>query len=294
MPFLLAHLSDPHVPPLPAARLRELAGKRMLGYLNWTRNRRAKHRRDMLDVLVADMLAQQPDHVAVTGDLVNLSLDAEYAPARRWVESVGKPADVTVIPGNHDAYVGGALQRFTHNFTDYMSSDDTRGYKGFPFVRRRGDIALIATSSAVPTAPLMATGWLGAAQRDTLDRTLASLGDGNLFRVVLVHHPLRSSERHKRLIDAEELVDILKRRGADLVLHGHDHMHSTVLIDGPHGQIPVVSVPSASAATGEKRPPAAYNLFAISRVGEKWQCDHATRGFDEAGILRELNSTRLI
>jgi hypothetical protein len=37
--FTLAHLSDPHLAPLPATRLRDLAGKRAFGYLNWTRNR---------------------------------------------------------------------------------------------------------------------------------------------------------------------------------------------------------------------------------------------------------------
>ena len=55
--FTLAHLSDPHLPPLPAARLRDLAGKRALGYLNWTRNRHKYHRRDVLDALVSDMQA---------------------------------------------------------------------------------------------------------------------------------------------------------------------------------------------------------------------------------------------
>ena len=74
MAFTLAHLSDPHLPPLPAARLRDLASKRALGYLNWTRNRHKYHRREVLDALVADMRAQAPDHIAVTGDLVNLSL----------------------------------------------------------------------------------------------------------------------------------------------------------------------------------------------------------------------------
>ena len=87
--FTLAHLSDPHLPPLPAARLGDLAGKRALGYLNWTRNRHKFHRRDVLDALVADMQAQAPDQIAVTGDLVNLALDAEFAPARAWLESVG-------------------------------------------------------------------------------------------------------------------------------------------------------------------------------------------------------------
>src|ERR1700728_216375 len=84
--FTLAHLSDRHLPPLPAARLGDLAGKRALGYLNWKRNRRKFHRRDVLDALVSDIRAQAPDHIAVTGDLVNLALEAEFAPARVWLE----------------------------------------------------------------------------------------------------------------------------------------------------------------------------------------------------------------
>ena len=87
--FTLAHLSDPHLPPLPVPRLRDLAGKRALGYLNWTRNRRKVHKRDVLDALVSDLQAQGPDHIAITGDLVNLALEAEFAPSRAWLESVG-------------------------------------------------------------------------------------------------------------------------------------------------------------------------------------------------------------
>ena len=86
--FTLAHLSDPHLPPLPDPRLRDLAGKRALGYLNWTRNRRKFHRRDVLDALVSDMQAQRPDQIAITGDLVNLALEAEFAPSRAWQRRV--------------------------------------------------------------------------------------------------------------------------------------------------------------------------------------------------------------
>ena len=42
--FVLAHLSDPHLGPVPTPRLAELAGKRALGFLNWHRKRRAIHR----------------------------------------------------------------------------------------------------------------------------------------------------------------------------------------------------------------------------------------------------------
>src|SRR5260370_40584462 len=117
--FTLAHLSDPHLPPLPAARLRDFAGKRALGYLNWTRNRQKYHRREVLDTLVADMQARAPDHIAVTGDLVNLALEAAFAPARAWLESVGAPDRVTVIPGPHDAYVWATRHALAEAFGKY-------------------------------------------------------------------------------------------------------------------------------------------------------------------------------
>ena len=173
--FTLAHLSDPHLPPLPSARLRDLAGKRALGYLNWTRNRHKYHRRDVLDALVADLQAQRPDHIAVTGDLVNLALEAEFTPAAAWLESVGAPQHVTVIPGNHDAYVRATRHRFAGTFADYLRGDSEAGATSYPFLRRRGPLALIGVSSAVPTLPLMATGRLGRAQLDALDRILAQL-----------------------------------------------------------------------------------------------------------------------
>ena len=38
--FRLAHISDVHLGPLPDVTYRELASKRMVGYVNWQRNRR--------------------------------------------------------------------------------------------------------------------------------------------------------------------------------------------------------------------------------------------------------------
>src|ERR1700756_5104316 len=172
--FTLAHLSDPHLAPLPKPRLSELVGKRAFGYLNWTHNRHKIHRRDVLDALVSDMLAQAPDHIAVTGDLVNLALEAEFAPARAWLMSMGVPHGVTAIPGNHDAYVRRTRHRFVESFGDYLRGDDASG-DAFPFLRRRGPVALIGLSSAVPTPPLMATGTLGRRQREALERMLIRL-----------------------------------------------------------------------------------------------------------------------
>jgi 3',5'-cyclic AMP phosphodiesterase CpdA len=292
--FRLAHLSDPHLPPLPAPRLLELAGKRALGYLNWTRNRHKFHRRDVLDTLVSDMQAQTPDHIAITGDLVNLALEAEFAPAKAWVESVGAPDRVTVIPGNHDAYVRATQHRFAEAFCGYLQSDDTadKGV-GFPSLRRRGPLVVISVSSAVPTAPLMATGWLGRSQLEALERILEKLSAEEAFRVLLIHHPLRSDSRTKRLTDSSELLVLLKRHGVELILHGHDHVHSTLWVDGPKRSIPAIGVPSASAVAHGHYPAAAYNLFSIERDGGAWRCEQTVRGFKDGADVEELQHVTL-
>lgn len=293
--FTLAHLSDPHLPPLPSPRLLELAGKRALGYLNWTRNRHRYHRRDVLDVLISDLAAQVPDHIAVTGDLVNLALDAEFDPAKAWLKSVGPPERVTVVPGNHDAYVRATSHRFAETWGSYLAGDSANDDGAiFPSLRRRGPLALIGVSSAVPTPPLMATGWLGRSQMDALERLLAALASEPAFRVLLIHHPLRSNARAKRLTDSPELLALLKQHGVELVLHGHDHVHSTIWVEGPKGQIPAIGVPSASARAHGHYPDAAYNLFSIARDGDGWRCQQMVRGINEALQAREIRRVQLI
>ena len=293
--FTLAHLSDPHLAPLPRPRLLDLAGKRVLGYLNWTRNRHKFHKRHVLDALVSDMQEQVPDHIAVTGDLVNLALEAEFAPAQQWLESVGAPDRVTVIPGNHDAYVRMTRDRHTQAWGNYLAGDEKPdGGAAFPFVRRRGPLALIGLSSAVPTPPLMATGWLGRTQLDALERVLTGLPAEQAFRVLLIHHPLHSDARTKRLTDSGQLLALLKQHGVELVLHGHDHVHSTIWVDGPNGKIATIGVPSASAVAHGRHPAAAYNLFSIEREGAAWRCEQTVRGMDDALRVREIRKVRLM
>ena len=91
----LAHISDLHLSPVTGFGPRHWNLKRGLGFLNWQRGRRFVHSRDTADRLVDDMIQQDPDHVAVTGDLVNIGLPSEYEAARRWLESVGSPDRVT-------------------------------------------------------------------------------------------------------------------------------------------------------------------------------------------------------
>src|SRR5262245_23910288 len=149
--FVLAHLSDPHLGPLPTPGPTEFLSKRGLGYLNWLRKRRAIHRPEVLAAIVADLKNQHTDHIAVTGDLLNLSLPDEFARSRGWLDALGAPSDVTFVPGNHDFYVRGAAPLPGQHWADHMRGD---AGESFPFVRRRGAVALIGVSTSLATLPL--------------------------------------------------------------------------------------------------------------------------------------------
>ena len=99
------HISDPHLPPLPVPRFSELLSKRMFGFINWQKKRRDIHLFDTHWLRSAEVKKQAPDHIALTGDLVNLALLDEYPAARNWLEQLGSPKDITLVAGNHDAYL---------------------------------------------------------------------------------------------------------------------------------------------------------------------------------------------
>ena len=292
--FTLAHLSDPHLAPLPTPRWSELIGKRVTGYMNWQKKRRFIHEAATLAAIVADIKAQTPDHVAVTGDIANIGLAAEFPRGRDWLEGLASAQDMTLVPGNHDIYVREAAVFAARQWGTYMSDDERTG--GFPFVRRRDNVALIGLSTGVPTAPFLATGWLGAKQLAELAATLNKLSTENVFRVVLIHHPpATEAAQHKRLLDAHVFKRVIAAHGADLLLHGHDHLHMINWLDGPKGtRVPAIGVPSASAAPGSDTDTAAYNLYRIDGTRGAWQCEVISRGVASSGEVVQHKRFMLI
>ena len=283
MSFTIAHLSDPHLSPAPFPAGRELRLKRFLGWVNWKRARERLSDMDVLARIVADLRAHAPDHVAMTGDAVNLALRAEFQRAAAWMRTLGAEADVSYTPGNHDAYVRDALPVLERTFAPW-----TEGYR-FPYLRRRGEVALIGLNSGVPTWPLLATGRLGAAQLDAFARLLKETA--GLARVVMIHHPpMRGGKAPflRGLDDAGAFEAIVARHGAELVLHGHTHRVMaqslpSVATRNAAGVVPVLGAPSATANAPDAIHRACYYLIRLEREGASWRTDWRARGLAMSG-----------
>ncbi len=263
--FRIAHLTDPHVGPLPRPRLKQLLSKRLTGWYNWHRSRHDMHDMELLAALVADIHAQKPDHITCTGDTCNIGLPDEWKTSRVFMEELGDPSRVTFVPGNHDAYVRGSLEGLMKEIAPWTRGDDGRE-ASFPYLRRYGSIAIIGLSSAIPTLPFVASGRVGSRQMKATEEILKELGeDPHCFRIVLIHHPphVGGADPGRNLTDAKRFEKMLCRAGAELVLHGHNHVGSLAHLDGPRGPIPVIGAPSASARGGTLTHTAGYHLFTI-------------------------------
>jgi 3',5'-cyclic AMP phosphodiesterase CpdA len=285
--FTLAHLSDPHLPPPAALDLRAAANKRLLGYLSYRLKRKKVHEQAVLDALADDLRRAAPDHIAITGDLTTLALPAEFDRVRKWLHALGRADAISVIPGNHDAYVAVPWADSLAQWADFMADPEAPMVSDadFPFVRLRGPIAIVGVSSACPSPLLRATGRIGDAQLARLAQCLEGLGRRPLLRVVLVHHPpTAGAVTHRRqLIDQEAFRAVIKRSGAELILHGHHHRFSVGELPVPGGSAPVIGVPSASACRRIGHEHASYHLYRLSPADDGWRVAVEVRGLAESG-----------
>ena len=301
--MLLAHTSDWHTTQLRAdfRELRSFIGKRGIGWLSWWLRRRQEYRPELLGLLLGDLVAREPDHIAVTGDLTHLGLEAELLEAATWLAQLGPPDRVSLVPGNHDAYCGPLRGRGLEAWLPYLRGSEA-GREGpaalpeapnfvtYPSLSICDGVALIGLASPTRSSLPVSWGRIGGSQLERLDALLAELERRELCRVVLVHHPplphMVSADR--RLLDTAALGDVLRRRGAELLLHGHLHRTCFQWLEGPAGSIPSVGVRSGSARGKQRERRAQYHLYRIERSGAGFRIGLEIRGLAPYGddVLR--------
>ena len=270
--FKLIHISDVHLP-LQKVNWTDLLNKRLTGFANWHLGRKNRYSSSAISVLTRSLLAHQSDHIAVTGDLVNLGLPEENIAAARYLDALGKPDEVTAICGNHDAYIPSSLQDAIQQWGPYLSGDDApiTNAAQWPILRVRNNIAIIGCNSAEATSPFMATGYFRQDQAKRLKALLQKTKDQNLFRVVMIHHPPieNATKKHKRLIGQERFAAVIKEAGADIILHGHTHLDTRYSLETLAGDCPVICVPSLANRHGNSKPAGGYNLLNINTKAKK-------------------------
>lgn len=277
----VAHFSDLHVLALDGVSRTRLLNKRFTGWVNLKLKREHKHRPAYVRAIAREVTRAKIDHVVITGDLTNLALEQEFDATRKLLEDdLGLDAEhVTVVPGNHDLYTRGALRtrRFTTFFRHYMESDLPElaaeiPLGRFPVVKLRGPLAIIGLSSAVPRPPLMASGQLGPAQLDALERILAHPEVKKRTPVVALHHPVHNPKSRLKtfvegLWDAERLLRVVRALPRGMLLHGHLHSRMQRPLAEGIGHLWAIGATSASLDHEDGDRMAGFNLYEFDAEG---------------------------
>ncbi len=296
-------MSDPHVLSRTAAEWRSIVfNKRVTGYANLLLRRGRVHRREYLLAVFA-AAAELADHVVVTGDVTNLSLEHEYEEAGALLADVARRTEVTVVPGNHDAYLPATHQgrRFPHHFGRFVETDLPEFARDlpagpFPCVKLRGPVAFIGLSSAVPRPPFVAGGYVGRQQLEALVHLLAHPAVQRRTPVVLIHHPPvdarpRLMQLRDGLLDAAALRAVLAPLARGIVLFGHLHVRRRCTLSTPAGTIDVIGASGAALDHRDSAIRAGFNLYVVDDSGslasvEAHVLDPVRGGFDKRCITQ--------
>jgi 3',5'-cyclic AMP phosphodiesterase CpdA len=273
----IAHFSDLHLLSLEGVPAHRFLNKRFTGWVNLRLKRGSIHRAAYVRAIAREVARLDVEHVVVTGDLTNLALESEYELVRELFErDLGlDPARVTIVPGNHDLYTRGALasRRFERYLAPYLVSDlpelavDVGGGR-FPVVKLRGEVAVVALSSAVPRLPLVAAGELGGEQLAALARVLAHPEVARRAVLVALHHPAvhewsRVKTYVEGLRDAPALLAQLRPLARGLLLHGHLHRRIQRMVPTDDGQFLQVGATSASLHHDAPDRMAGFNVYDV-------------------------------
>jgi 3',5'-cyclic AMP phosphodiesterase CpdA len=196
----------------------------------------------------------------------NLSLEPEFARARSILEPLAEKGILSVIPGNHDVYTRGAERssRFESFFGDLLWPDPMpEPAERYPWHRKLGDIHVLGFCSAVPRAPVMATGEISEDQL----RRLADLSHqhrfDDAFVVAMVHHNLHPRGARKDamhgLDNRDAFAQALQSARVDMVLHGHTHVAHRFHID----DMTIIGCGSSTWRSDDPSHIARYNLYEI-------------------------------
>ncbi len=282
----LAHCSDLHLLSHDGARWLDLANKRWIGAMNLLSNRSRHYHVAAFDDMIEDLNASGVDHVLCTGDVTNLALPQEFAFARGKFDKLAAGThNVTVIPGNHDAYVAAGLPLFAESFGPFNTTDagwehgdaDRIGDDDdlhWPIVRVRGELALVGISTSRATPWFTAYGTVGEGQLARLGKVLGDPRLAGKRRLVAIHHPpagKRAKSRIRGLKDHAAFAEVIAAHGADLIVHGHEHRDMTETLAGPNNtEISVRGIQSGTYFVDKpdrNEKTARYRLFEIDPAG---------------------------
>lgn len=222
----IAHLSDVHM--LPATeRARRKRPDLSVRFLSFGRSLDAVGRRRKLARALDAARRMAASHVVISGDLTEIGATEEFETfAEVLHESRWAPEQVTLVPGNHDAYThpDGWKRALEGPLRDFRVASAEQPGK----VVEVAGVNLLPVDVACHQPITRSAGELTADTAEVLETRLRDAGLRGAPLVLVQHHPpfahtLRAWQWIDGLRGWERVMGLLERYQGVHVLHGHLH-----------------------------------------------------------------------
>lgn len=200
----------------------------------------------LLDAAIEETNAARPDLVAVAGDLSMEGFRWEFEEAKRYLDKLECP-NIVVGMGNHDAKSVG----FRH-FEDFFGMRS----KSVTFDVPEGKAKVVSIDS---TKPDLDEGEIGREYYAWIDGEFRDWNEGP--KILIVHHHVLAVPGTGRdvniLLDAGDVMAMVRELGVDLILSGHRHVPYVWSISG----VRVVHSGTVSSYRVRGSMPPSYNVI---------------------------------
>jgi 3',5'-cyclic AMP phosphodiesterase CpdA len=180
-----------------------------------------RHDPTVTEALLADLAAQRPDLVAVSGDLTQRARRHEFAAARAFLDRLTAP--LIVVPGNHDVPLYDIARRAFRPLTRYARYISATKQPFFADT----ELAVLGLNTA--RSATFSNGRISLRQMEAIRSTFSEVGD-TAFRVLVTHHPLTAPPHapDRGIVGrARYALEAVAEAGVELLLTGHYHQAFT-------------------------------------------------------------------
>jgi 3',5'-cyclic-AMP phosphodiesterase len=171
-----------------------------------------RYKAALLRTAIGEVNEAAPDLVVIAGDVTDDGYPDQYPVAKEELAAIECPR-VVLVPGNHDARNVGYVR-----FEETFGSRDSR----LRFEARGVEVALVAVDSSKPD---LDEGEIGREHYPWIEEGFAGSAD---LRIFACHHHLvaipGTGRERNQVLDAGDVLALLRRNEVDLVLSGHRHV----------------------------------------------------------------------